>query len=95
MVEVLLPKDGGCEERRGPQGKLEISCELGGWVIRRIRGAEQDILARSKLIRSAVSSKPRGYHWQEYFDPLTDSFWFVKYTVLWRILSVIPLITYS
>lgn len=35
----------------------------------------QELLARSSLLRTAEQEGSRGYHWSEYLDPLTDSFW--------------------
>lgn len=35
----------------------------------------QEILSRSSVLRSVVKQGQHGYHWEELFDPLTDSFW--------------------
>ena len=38
--------------------------------------ALKELLERSQALREKISPGRNGYHWTEYFDPLTDSFWY-------------------
>lgn len=42
--------------------------------------ALKDILERSKMLREKAKLGRFAYHWQEYFDPLTNSFWYYNRT---------------
>jgi hypothetical protein len=41
--------------------------------------ALKELIERSKLLREQIKVGRFGYHWQEYFDSLTESFWYLNH----------------